>query len=563
MEKYHKQDVTPIEKENERDGNYKSDNPQIDSERTRNNYRFTPHFGKTYTEFINGRIKELGLSPRKDAVVMNSFVLGSDKTFFDRLAKVEQYNFFSDCYKFFAERYGEDNIIAAVVHNDETTPHMHLNLMPVTKDGRLCCKQLFDKPQLQQLQTDFYETVGKRWGLQRGKEGSQKKHLASVPPLGYKKDPENKEKWIINEKGAEIVREIFKLCVQGFGPTQIARILTERGIDTPAVYLHKNGLPTALKLNERSNIWSPTSIGHILADVSYLGHTVNFKFHKKSYKSSRRIQTKKEDWVIFEDTQEAIIDKQTFETVQKIRQAKRRPTDMGEMSPLSGLVYCADCGKKMYLCRCSTTKQKEFFNCSSYRKQLKKTCTSHHITVEALAVLIQDDLRRTIYFAQQQREMFLQTLRKNAATRTEKELKEYSKELRTSEERIERLDKIIESLYEDKVEGKISEERYLKMSDTYETEQAGLKEQVKMLRSEIAKAKEDDDKILDFMMLIYKYNSFEELTPEILRAFIEKVVVHEKTKVDGHYRQTVEIFYNFVGAIDRPIWGDELNDEDD
>ena len=164
MEKYHKQDVAPIEKENERDENYKSDNPQIDSERTRNNYRFTPYFGKTYTEFISGRIKELGLSPRKDAVVMNSFVLGSDKTFFDGLSRVEQYNFFSDCYKFFTERYGEENIIAAVVHNDETTPHMHLNLMPVTKDGRLCSKQLFDKPQLQQLQTDFYESVGKRWG---------------------------------------------------------------------------------------------------------------------------------------------------------------------------------------------------------------------------------------------------------------------------------------------------------------------------------------------------------------------------------------------------------------
>ena len=196
MEKYHKQDVAPIEKENERDENYEAANPQIDSERTRNNYRFTPYFGKTYTEFINGRIKELGLSPRKDAVVMNSFVLGSDKTFFDGLAKVEQYNFFSDCYKFFAERYGEENIIAAVVHNDETTPHMHLNLMPVTKDGRLCSKQLFDKPQLQQLQTDFYETVGKRWGLQRGKEGSQKKHLSTA---------EFKAKKIIEQ--AEAIRE--------------------------------------------------------------------------------------------------------------------------------------------------------------------------------------------------------------------------------------------------------------------------------------------------------------------------------------------------------------------
>lgn len=218
MEKYHKQDVAPIEKENERDENYEASNPQIDSERTRNNYRFTPYFGKTYTEFINGRIKELGLSPRKDAVVMNSFVLGSDKTFFDGLAKVERYNFFSDCYKFFAERYGEENIIAAVVHNDETTPHMHLNLMPVTKDGRLCSKQLFDKPQLQQLQTDFYEAVGKRWGLQRGKEGSQKKHLSTA---------EYKAKKIIEQ--AEAVREENQVYADALTEAKSGNILRKRG----------------------------------------------------------------------------------------------------------------------------------------------------------------------------------------------------------------------------------------------------------------------------------------------------------------------------------------------
>ena len=218
MEKYHKQDVAPIEKENERDENYESDNPQIDSERTRNNYRFTPYFGKTYTEFINGRIKELGLSPRKDAVVMNSFVLGSDKTFFDGLAKVEQYNFFSDCYKFFAERYGEENIIAAIVHNDETTPHMHLNLMSVTKDGRLCSKQLFDKPQLQKLQTDFYESVGKRWGLQRGKEGSQKKHLSTA---------EFKAKKIIEQ--AEAIREENQVYADALKEAKGGEIPRKRG----------------------------------------------------------------------------------------------------------------------------------------------------------------------------------------------------------------------------------------------------------------------------------------------------------------------------------------------
>ena len=218
MEKYHKQDVAPIEKENERDEYYEASNPQIDSERTRNNYRFTPYFGKTYTEYINGRIKELGLSPRKDAVVMNSFVLGSDKIFFDGLAKVEQYNFFSDCYKFFAERYGEENIIAAVVHNDESTPHMHLNLMPVTKDGRLCSKQLFDKPQLQQLQTDFYETVGKRWGLQRGKEGSQKKHLSTA---------EFKAKKIIEQ--AEAVREENQVYADALTEAKSGEIPRKRG----------------------------------------------------------------------------------------------------------------------------------------------------------------------------------------------------------------------------------------------------------------------------------------------------------------------------------------------
>ena len=196
MEKYHKQEVSPVEEENERDENFEADNPQIDSERTKNNYHMS-FSTLTYTEFINKRLNELGLHPRKDAVVMNSFVVGSDKTFFDGLPKMLQYSFFSDCAKFFEERYGEENVISAVVHLDETTPHMHLNLIPITPDGRLCSKDLFDKPKLQQLQTDFYEAVGKKYGLQRGKEGSQAKHLSTA---------EYKAKKII-EEAEEIRRE--------------------------------------------------------------------------------------------------------------------------------------------------------------------------------------------------------------------------------------------------------------------------------------------------------------------------------------------------------------------
>lgn len=180
MEKYHKTDISPIEKENERDETYEASNPQIDSERTKDNYRTFARYC-TYTEFINKRIDELNLStkPRKDAVLMASFVIGSDGEFFKGLTRAEQERFFYECTRYFAEKYGKENIISAVVHNDETTPHLHLNLMPI-RNGRLCCKDLFNRTELTKLQTDFHEAVGKHWGLERGREGSPKKHLSTA-----------------------------------------------------------------------------------------------------------------------------------------------------------------------------------------------------------------------------------------------------------------------------------------------------------------------------------------------------------------------------------------------
>ena len=171
MEKYHKSDICPIEKENERGENYKADNPQIDREKTIHNYNFVIQ-RKSYTEFINDRIKSLNLNskPRKDAVIMNSFVLGSDNEFFNSLRPWEKQDFFKDCYEFFAKRYGRENIISAIVHQDETTPHMHLNLVPITTDGRLCSKELFNKQRLRELQTDFYESVGKKYHLNAEKK---------------------------------------------------------------------------------------------------------------------------------------------------------------------------------------------------------------------------------------------------------------------------------------------------------------------------------------------------------------------------------------------------------
>ena len=336
-------------------------------------------------------------------------------------------------------------------------------------------------------------------------KGNAGKHITTLPPLGYKKDANDKEKWVIDEQGAETVREIFSL----------------------------------------------------LENLEYTGCTVNFKYCKKSYKSKKSIKLPQEEWLIFENTQEAIIDRQTFDTVQKIRQCKRRPTPMGEMNALSGMLYCADCGKKMYLCRCSTSKQSEYFNCSSYRKALKRTCTSHQITVKAVETLLLDDLRRTLRFAQSQKEAFLRMLEENSEVKTKQEIKKNLRELSAAEERIKALDKIIQSLYEDKVAGKLSEERYLKLSDTYETEQAELTEKAQTLKAEIEKDKKEKDHILDFLCLVEKYSSVEELTPEIIRSFVDRIIVHEKRKENGHYRQEVEIVYNFIGAVEIPDFLDD------
>lgn len=315
------------------------------------------------------------------------------------------------------------------------------------------------------------------------------------------------------------------------------------------------------RANFCDNIWSSKSIVHILENEEYLGHTVNFKRYKKSYKSKKQYNNPRENWVIVENTQEAIIDQDTFDTVQKIRQGKRRPTNMGEMNILSGMLYCADCGERMYLCRCTTMNQKEYFNCSTYRKKKKKYCTSHQITAHAAMALIKNDIQYTIKFATENKETFMSILKERAKAKSKRELESFLDGKEQAEKRIKALDKIIQNLYEDKVAGKISEERYMKMSDNYEVEQKALTERLNYLKAEIEKAQTQYDNINRFMAIVKRYSDFDEITPEILRAFVDKVIIHEKVKVDGHYVHTIEIIYNFVEAIDLPDFDAHLREE--
>lgn len=380
-------------------------------------------------------------------------------------------------------------------------------------------------------------------------KGSNGKHLASRPPYGYIRDPENRDRWIIDEEAAKVVREAFNLCMQGYGPSQITRIFNERGYATPTV--KKN-----IKWDYTGgyDLWSRATVCNILQTVEYLGHTVNFKYYKKSYKSKKYYANDRNDWVIFENTQEPIIDQATFDTVQKLRESKRRPSDMGEPSALSGMVYCADCGKKMYLVRSVCKRHTNHLCCSSYRKAKLATCTYHRIAVDAITEMILDDLRFTVQFAKEHKKKFLEILEQKSETATRKELSANLKELEESEKRIQSLDKIIQTLFENKVEGTISEERFLKMSESYEQEQRQLEEWVKFLKSAVDKSKAQSNNAQLFMAQVNKYSDFTELTPEILRAFIDKIYVHEKEKIDGITRQTIEIVYNFIGSVELPTF---------
>ena len=377
----------------------------------------------------------------------------------------------------------------------------------------------------------------------KGKSG---KSLTNCPPFGYTKDAEGN--WHIEEEAAGIIRRIYSLCVEGYGPSQIAKKLNEMKAISPVVWKHKVGWNYKLEKVDHPEIWTVTAVRRILSNPVYLGHTINFRTKKKSYKSHSVVFLPKEDWVVFENTHEPIIDKDTFDTVQKLREGiKRRLSIDGEMSVFSGLLYCADCGSKMYLNR-HRGKEKDCFNCASYRKEKHSQCTSHYITLHAIEKIVLGDLQRVLGIAKAHEKEFVAMLRERSKKQSVKEISDKHKECAEAEKRIETLDKIIQNLYEDKVCGNLTEERFKKLSQSYEDEQAELTSLVKELRSQFDEAKKGEEDIERFMRLVKKYTELSELTSEIVRTFIDKILVHGRKSSKLH-SQEVEIIYNCIGAV--------------
>ena len=394
------------------------------------------------------------------------------------------------------------------------------------------------------------DTSKKIRAVKRSK-GMAGEHIGSHPPYGYMKNPENKKEWIIDEEAAEVVREIFRLCVGGYGPTRIAHILTERKILCPTYYaLEKGGKPrTALPADKYT--WNGPVVAKILDRMDYLGHTVNFKTHVKSYKVHKTIYNSPDQWKVFEGTHEAIIDKETFEIVQKIRAGKRRPTRMGEMPMFSGLLYCADCGRKLSFHRkADEPAEKHHYLCENYRSNTAN-CTMHYIRNVVVERIVLENLKEVIQYVSNYEDEFVQMIMDSDMRQRNRELAQKKKRLAEIQKRIGELDTIFQRIYEDNIIGKLSDERFLKMSKGYEDEQHTLQTEANEIQSELQQEEKKSVDVKRFLAIVKKYTDLTELTPEILREFIDKIIVHAPDKSSGRRLQEIEIIYNHIGEFDR------------
>lgn len=385
-------------------------------------------------------------------------------------------------------------------------------------------------------------------------KGESGKPLCTNPPYGYIKDPDDKNHWIVDETAADVVRDIFKMCIAGKGPSQIAKALSQRKILVPTAHFREIGINIPTKVSDDVFAWQPRTISDILAKREYLGHTVNFKTRKKSYKSKQKIKNEPSEWVVFENTHEAIIDQETFDIVQNIRNGRRRLTPMGEMPILSGMLFCADCGAKLYQVRArGWTHEQEHFVCATYRKQ-KGKCTSHQIRNVQVEQILLTEINRMLTFVREHESEFVELLSKKNERELNRKFQESSRELEQAMQRITKLDGIIQRLYEDNLDGKISDDRFAKMTDNYEQEQKGLEAQVAVLRKTLATAKEQRINVQSFLAQVKKYTEVKELDAEIIRNLAKHIDAFTLKKVPGTRtkKQTVLIHWNFIGAVELP-----------
>ena len=374
------------------------------------------------------------------------------------------------------------------------------------------------------------------------------------PPYGYIKDPENPKRWIVDEEAAQVVRRIYRMTLEGVGTEQIAAKLEEDGILTPRAYWHSKGINRPGKVKDLPPThWNSSSVIKMLSVQEYCGDILNFKTYSKSYKNKKRLENDRENWAIFKDVHEPIIERAVFEQVQQKRgKMRKRQAKDGERSMFSGLLVCADCGSNLHFHFNQGNPEIKYFNCSHYKGNRGTCGSTHYVRVDFLEQVVLGEIRRLTKYAGLYEDDFLKEVigHSRQAEETERRLKE--KELKSLLARDDELDGLFERIYEDNVSGKLSDDRFAKMSRRYEEEQKELSEKIKKLRSEIEKQNSRAASTDMFVSIVRKYTRARKLTPRMLNELVEKIEVYNAEKIDGEWVQRLRIHYNCVGEMNIP-----------
>ena len=374
------------------------------------------------------------------------------------------------------------------------------------------------------------------------------------PPYGYIKDPENPKRWIVDEEAARVVRRIYRMTLEGVGTEQIAAKLEEDGILTPRAYWHSKGINRPGKVKDLPPThWNSSSVIKMLSVQEYCGDILNFKTYSKSYKNKKRLENDRENWAIFKDVHEPIIERAVFEQVQQKRgKMRKRQAKDGERSMFSGLLVCADCGSNLHFHFNQGNPEIKYFNCSNYKGNRGTCGSTHYVRVDFLEQVVLGEIRRLTKYAGLYEDDFLKEVigHSRQAEETERRLKE--KELKSLLARDDELDGLFERIYEDNVSGKLGDDRFAKMSRRYEEEQKELSEKIKKLRSEIEKQSSRATSTDMFVSIVRKYTRARKLTPRMLNELVEKIEVYNAEKIDGEWVQRLRIHYNCVGEMNIP-----------
>ena len=374
------------------------------------------------------------------------------------------------------------------------------------------------------------------------------------PPYGYIKDPENPKRWIVDEEAAQVVRRIYRMTLEGVGTEQIAAKLEEDGILTPRAYWHSKGINRPGKVKDLPPThWNSSSVIKMLSVQEYCGDILNFKTYSKSYKNKKRLENDRENWAIFKDVHEPIIERAVFEQVQQKRgKMRKRQAKDGERSMFSGLLVCADCGSNLHFHFNQGNPEIKYFNCSNYKGNRGTCGSTHYVRVDFLEQVVLGEIRRLTKYAGLYEDDFLKEVigHSRQAEETERRLKE--KELKSLLARDDELDGLFERIYEDNVSGKLSDDRFAKMSRRYEEEQKELSEKIKKLRSEIEKQSSRAASTDMFVSIVRKYTRARKLTPRMLNELVEKIEVYNAERIDGEWVQRLRIHYNCVGEMNIP-----------